>query len=68
MKTRKHSQTLGEHVADFERIQRASEQKRVAAGDLAVNRARLHEIEAELAYRSYLAGGAMIHINRLTTL
>jgi hypothetical protein len=68
VKTRKGEQTLGDHVAHFERIQRVSEQKRDAAGDLAVNQARLREIEAELAYRDYVKGGPMVHIKRLTTL
>ena len=62
------NQSLSEHVADFERVQRAGNQKREAAADLAVLQARLREIEAELAYRDYTRGGMELHIRRLTTL
>ena len=59
---------LDENIADFERIQRASDRKRVVAGEVAGNQARLAEIEAELAYRDYTNSGLALHISRLTKL
>jgi hypothetical protein len=59
---------LGENIANFEKTQRAADQKRAAAGFMAENQARLREIESELSYRAYTAGGVAVHIKRLTTI
>lgn len=68
VKTNARSDLLDDKIADFERIQRAGNEKRAVAGEVAENQARLVEIEAELAYRQYVKGGVTLHIKRLTTL
>ena len=68
VKTSDSAVLLDEKVADFERIQRAGDEKRALAGLLAEHSARLNEIQAELAYRNYVNSGMTIHIRRLTTI
>jgi hypothetical protein len=68
VKTRDSAVFLDEKVADFERIQRAGDEKRALAGLVAEHRARLNEIQAELAYRDYVNSGMAVHVRRLTTI
>lgn len=68
VKTSDSAVLLDEKVADFERIQRAGNEKREMAGVMAENTARLHEIQSELAYRDYRNSGMKVHIERLTTI
>jgi hypothetical protein len=68
VKTRAGAVRLDEKVADFERIQRAGAEKRALGGVVAEHRARLTEIQAELAYRDFMNGGMATHVRRLTSI
>lgn len=54
---------LGERVAEFERVQRVSAQKRGLGGDLAERKATVELIEAEIARRDG-AGAWMVLLRR----
>ena len=67
-KSASNKELLAEKILNFERIQRAGDEKRAMAGFVAENQARVQEIEAELAYRQSLNAGLAVHIKRLTTI
>ena len=66
--TRSGNDMLDKNIANFEHVQRKSDEKRAVAGVVAENQARLSEIQAEIAYRQYVTGGLSVHIKRLTTI
>ncbi len=63
--SRSGNEMLDENIANFERVQRAGNEKRAVAGIVAENQARLREIEEELAYRDYVTDGLAVHLKRL---
>ena len=59
---------MGEAVREFERVQRSSAGLRQMTAGVAEGEARIAGIEREQAYRSRLAGGLTLHLERLVTL
>lgn len=60
---------FGEQIDEYERVRRESAARRAVGADLGETEAALRDVEAELAARRALAGGAWrVHLRRLTTL